>query len=390
MVARSDKTIFMKIGRNDPCPCGSCKKYKKCHYLIDSIQPIIPPHILEEMGKPEPISQNGRLVGRPVIATHFKDKRIVAVGSRLYHNLPPEITFHEFIIIFLKDIVGTSWGLAENKKPKEDQHLIAQWLAEMGDLFRSSDNVVQERVKGDIKSVEPTGNVQSLLALAYDIYSIYHSSEIPNDLLERLKNPDQFQGAKYELSVAGIFARAGFKIDWIPKSKEKTCEFIATNRITKEKIIVEAKSRHRKGVLGRQGEREDLNSMRSQVGKLFNDALKKNTNKLPFMIFIDINLPLTEGNNDLKKRWVKDIKNMLSQHPMGTEKNPEPFTALFITNFSWHYEKHVTALSKGENVVIVPLFSTERLNDNNTFNLLHQATLQYGAVPPLFPDDNVT
>ncbi|MGH7276842.1 MAG: SEC-C metal-binding domain-containing protein, partial [Candidatus Rokuibacteriota bacterium] len=22
-----------KIGRNDPCYCGSGKKYKKCHYL---------------------------------------------------------------------------------------------------------------------------------------------------------------------------------------------------------------------------------------------------------------------------------------------------------------------------------------------------------------------
>jgi preprotein translocase subunit SecA len=21
-----------KVGRNDPCPCGSGKKYKKCHY----------------------------------------------------------------------------------------------------------------------------------------------------------------------------------------------------------------------------------------------------------------------------------------------------------------------------------------------------------------------
>ncbi len=24
-----------KIGRNDPCPCGSGKKYKNCHMLID-------------------------------------------------------------------------------------------------------------------------------------------------------------------------------------------------------------------------------------------------------------------------------------------------------------------------------------------------------------------
>jgi hypothetical protein len=25
----------MKIGRNDPCPCGSGKKYKKCHLEAD-------------------------------------------------------------------------------------------------------------------------------------------------------------------------------------------------------------------------------------------------------------------------------------------------------------------------------------------------------------------
>ncbi|GIW49037.1 MAG: hypothetical protein KatS3mg079_513 [Caloramator sp.] len=29
----------MKIGRNDPCPCGSGKKYKKC--CIDKIKPEI-------------------------------------------------------------------------------------------------------------------------------------------------------------------------------------------------------------------------------------------------------------------------------------------------------------------------------------------------------------
>jgi SWIM/SEC-C metal-binding protein len=25
------KTVKQKVGRNDPCPCGSGKKYKKCH-----------------------------------------------------------------------------------------------------------------------------------------------------------------------------------------------------------------------------------------------------------------------------------------------------------------------------------------------------------------------
>ena len=26
----TDKSTLKKIGRNDPCPCGSGKKYKKC------------------------------------------------------------------------------------------------------------------------------------------------------------------------------------------------------------------------------------------------------------------------------------------------------------------------------------------------------------------------
>lgn len=30
-----ERAISKKIPRNDPCPCGSGKKYKRCHYLID-------------------------------------------------------------------------------------------------------------------------------------------------------------------------------------------------------------------------------------------------------------------------------------------------------------------------------------------------------------------
>src|SRR5262249_56274124 len=30
-------------GRNDPCPCGSGKKYKKCHLAADELATITPP-----------------------------------------------------------------------------------------------------------------------------------------------------------------------------------------------------------------------------------------------------------------------------------------------------------------------------------------------------------
>ena len=30
-IIHGDKLLEEKLGRNDPCPCGSGKKYKKCH-----------------------------------------------------------------------------------------------------------------------------------------------------------------------------------------------------------------------------------------------------------------------------------------------------------------------------------------------------------------------
>jgi preprotein translocase subunit SecA len=31
VVAKKPKSPIPKVGRNDPCPCGSGKKYKRCH-----------------------------------------------------------------------------------------------------------------------------------------------------------------------------------------------------------------------------------------------------------------------------------------------------------------------------------------------------------------------
>ncbi|MCK5731711.1 MAG: SEC-C domain-containing protein, partial [Tenericutes bacterium] len=35
-VKRKPKTVEKRVGRNDPCPCGSGKKYKYCHGKNDS------------------------------------------------------------------------------------------------------------------------------------------------------------------------------------------------------------------------------------------------------------------------------------------------------------------------------------------------------------------
>ncbi len=41
----------MKAGRNDPCPCGSGKKYKHCCYATDSVkheEPVVEADAAEE------------------------------------------------------------------------------------------------------------------------------------------------------------------------------------------------------------------------------------------------------------------------------------------------------------------------------------------------------
>ncbi len=64
-----------KIGRNDPCPCGSGKKYKNCHQLQNEVK--APPRKLKAVwvNQPsqndEPINLIERTFG-PAIATASK------------------------------------------------------------------------------------------------------------------------------------------------------------------------------------------------------------------------------------------------------------------------------------------------------------------------------
>jgi hypothetical protein len=329
---------------------------------------------------------NGLLTGRPVIATEFQGFKVATVGNRLYTRLPKDITFHEFLVTVLKDVVGIEWGMIEQKKPKEQRHIIVQWIEEMADLLKNSEYIL-ENAERDLRSSVPSGNVVTLLSLAYDVYSVLHCADLPEELVSRLKNSDQFQGAKYEIAVAAIFARAGFIIEWIPKSTKKICEFRAIERETGQRVIVEAKSRHRQGVLNRPGQREDLDKMRSQIGTLYNQALSKDTEELPYFIFIDINLPHTPVNNPLNRRWVNDIRKLLDGYPDSNPDNPDIFNGLFITNFSWHYTGAALGVTSGESLSIIPLFTRHKLQNSGLLDVLRTAVNQYGIVPPLFPED---
>jgi hypothetical protein len=112
----------------------------------------------------------------------------------------------------------------------------------------------------------------------------------------------EFQGARYEILVASLFARCGFQIGFIGDPSKRNAEFIASKGT--EKIAVEAKSRHRAGVLHERGEFAD--QAPAEIKRLYESALGQNPNTVPFVIFIDVNLPLTPEVRVEDKEWIKE------------------------------------------------------------------------------------
>ncbi len=54
--------VFRKVGRNEPCPCGSGLKFKKCHGLSGSGDP--------DNLDPKPVGRSESLVGAKPMGTN--------------------------------------------------------------------------------------------------------------------------------------------------------------------------------------------------------------------------------------------------------------------------------------------------------------------------------
>lgn len=325
-----------KIGRNDPCPCGSGKKYKKCHGIAIAQQGSITPPSAEEIKKiseklkakeKQRAQQQG--LGRPIISTVFKGYRFVAVGSRYCCQKEEKWqTFHDFLAEYMKLIFGKKWGSSEQKKTLEDRHPILKWAHS---ISKYRQKVLNES-KGEIISSPMTGAVFAYLTLAYNLYLIAHNIHLVHGeglhacLIKRLKNEESFYPAFYETMVAASFIKAGFQIELENEDDPSSnhAEFIAISPKTNQKYSVEAKYRQ----MGKQH-----TAIRNQ---LFN-ALKKD---LPHnrVIFINLNIP---GNttNEGRVRWLDDVIRQMrkGQNTITINGKPAPKAYVFVTNHPFLY-----------------------------------------------------
>lgn len=321
-------------GRNQPCPCGSGKKFKRCHGGQNADYEDMISRGGAEAQRQAAIHrlqrerQQGR--GRGIISSEVNGTRLVVVGSRKCWGSWK--TFHDFLYAYVVDVLGKDWLQSEGAKAEAVRHPILGWQGRLMVLSKSS-----QTSPGQIRQIPITGAVNAYLTLAYDLYTLEHNASqartpgIHDRLLRRLKHPDQFVGARYEIRVAAMFLRAGFDLTWEDETDRSTkhCEFTATYPSTGKSFWVECKMRNQ----GR--EAKSQKGFGKFVG-LVNEALQKQTDA-ERLIFVDINTPAKPRVAGSYYDWRTAAVHALRLFEGDKSTADLPSALVFITNFPDHH-----------------------------------------------------
>lgn len=397
-----------KIGRNDPCPCGSGKKYKKCHgasrerpnptqpttLFRNRVRPTytVPPEVLakgraimlEHQRREE---ERTRLYGhvRPEIALDFHGYKFVAIGNKLFYRPSEKCRFLTDILLeFVPQVFGKDWFDKEIAKPPDERHPAMQWrikgMTYMNAQPRSSD--------GSYNAV-PTGPLLAYITFAYDLYVVAHNARLDDRLVERLRQADQFQSARHELFAEATCLRAGFEIEHEDEKdrSRRHAEFTAKHLVTGQLISVEAKSKHRPGVLGRAGAREPVDDMNLRFGHLLNDAVAKNPPH-PLAVFLDMNMPFDAANRFLTPRPSPPPVHPYILRTLDRMRRDfggkDPITQLILTSHPGHHTKDDEIPQRPHMMCQISQVPLKAARLEALFAIA-QATNLYGNIPQELP-----
>lgn len=349
-----------KIGRNDPCPCGSGKKHKKCclekekhdETSVD-IQKLANAKIQDIFEKENERKKKFGHV-KPIIHSEFKGSTFVAVGDAI----PWSERWTSFPA-FLQDYFWIPYRYYINEPPPEG-HPAVIWFHDMVRYHK-------EHIHNPERIVA-NGSMLSFMTLSYDLYTVQHNMMFQESIIKRMAHNDQFQGARYELFAAATCIRAGFAIEYEEdeKGERKYTELIATHKITGQKISLEAKSQKRDGLLGYTGTPDEDEKAITRFGRLLRDAFKKRP-KYPFVIFIDLNL---KSNDDLPQD--KDLRPEIKTRVLGFNNPlilPDPYNMVILTNHPYHHDV--------SNILAPDLASTKFISVNPLRRMKHLQVLEH-------------
>ncbi|WP_265516009.1 SEC-C domain-containing protein [Nitratireductor luteus] len=380
------------------CPCNSGKRFGACHghyfKYVDLLSPT--PNRLNFL------AQNGILrealpqgekrrfgYGRPLETWQQGNTRFVRVNGKAYASKNWR-TFTDFLFSFLTIALGRDWWTTERSKLLHQQHPILRQFK----LFTDAQRASTPDQRG-LYSVSPSGPMMALVALAYDLYLCAHNEQIPPQLVERLKNPFGYEGALYEAHVIGIFARAGYRIEFEDEGDvgRSHCEFTAINKGTGKRFSVEAKA-----VSSRSGRAGDSAHPPRFRGKL-HDALKKHADH-ERMVFIELNRAIRRDSSG-SPEWGNELFAQMSaaENDLTVESQPAPCAFVYVTNRPFLIgEGNTTAhYEVGGWGFKIPEFPPERLGrvlDMHRARMKHleayqvfRAMQQLQTIPPSFTRD---
>ena len=320
-----------------PCPCGlHGKPYSDCccdkgihalgNEMLRGTAPRMVPGALAQI-------QSSMVQGE----TRFR-----FVWNTLWHY-PQHETFHQFLDALVVGTLGRDWFEEQLRLPLRNQNAIVKWRTAMVELLRRPGDADDDVSTGHTL----TGPAKAYQCFGYDLYWLQLVHKLPDSIIERLKDFRAFQGARYEVLIAAIFARAGFEIEWIDddKASAKHPEFIATHKITEKKVGVETKSRQRPGAMNYIGTVSPETHRKGDVFDLYDKAIQQAPDgDIPFLIFIDPNIPDSPQKGLPSYShipvdtvpWMKEIRDRLVEI-WNVATKPSHESAVMITNFAFYY-----------------------------------------------------
>jgi len=319
----------------------------------------------------------------PIIHTDFKEHKFVVVGNEIHFSKKWR-TFPDFLKTYIWNVLGKQWFEEERKKTFSEKHQIFKWYDELINFQKN-----QKADADGIFRVIPNGAFSAFVLLSYDLYLIRNNQKLQKYVIKRLKNREQFQGARYELFVTAACIRAGFDISYEDEKNysKKHAEFIATHKETGQKLSIEAKSKHRQGILGMPGKR--ILDEKIKIGKvvqLINQALKKKSD-YPLVILVDVNLPPEYADEILGGKFITKFPKLLDNIKQD-ESGKDIFNIIIFTNHPHHYGREDEPDPKRMYSIARSLKPIIRPKHPKAIDDLLIGILQYGRIPNDFPEND--
>ena len=320
-------------------------------------------------------------VPQPISTENF-GKRLIAVRNTIY-ALETREYFGDFLRDYVLIVFGEEWWKVEMAKAELERHPVAQWWVD-STRYMSTQPL---QADGSRRGV-PSGVLAAFIAFAYDLYVVSHVDGLDDLVLNRLKTTELFQGARHELFAEATCIRAGFTIEREDEQdgSRRHAEFTALHKATGQRISVEAKSKHRPGLMGRPGQPEPHDRIRLRFGGLINDAVRKNPAH-PLVIFLDTNLPfsaadrlLTPQSGNAPSRLLNKLLDQVKKEHGGKD----PYSMIVFTN---HPHQYAAKDEKDPKKHLYSIVSDDTYVPNVEALLsLHQAVTLYGNIPNKFPE----